>query len=311
MTGSPTEQADSALVFDIQRLSLDDGPGIRTSIFFQGCPLSCLWCHNPESRAAEPRLAFTKALCRTCAACVVVCPQGAHRFEVRGDVIHHLVDHEACERCGACVDVCCHDALALPGRLYTVDELVREIETDRPYYHIGEGGGITLTGGEPMQHPGFIASLLERLEGIHVCVETCGHAPSESFLMVASRVDLFLFDYKATEPGRHRRLCGVDNALILANLDLLCALGRRVALRLPLIPGVNDDEAHLRGIAALVERLPAIEYVQVMPYHDLGAGKQERFGLTSPMLRRPSASAEQKASWHAQLVALGVPDVRM
>jgi pyruvate formate lyase activating enzyme len=320
MTGSPTRAAragtpkaatPAAVIFDIQRLALDDGPGIRTNVFFKGCPLDCQWCHNPESISPAPELSFTAALCRGCRRCVEACTHGVHGFVDVDGGVRHLVDHARCAACGACVRACCDDALALAGREYSVDELLKEIETDRPYYAIGEGGGVTLTGGEPMLQAAFVAALLERLDGVHVCLETCGHASADDFRAIAPKLDLVLFDYKATDPETHRRLCGVDNALILANLDLLCSMGCRVALRLPLVPGVNDDDGHLRAIADLLRRYPAIEYAQLMPYHDLGASKAERFGVPTRMTGLPTATAGQKAAWLARLEARGARNVRL
>lgn len=309
MTGSPTEEA-GAVIFDIQRLALDDGPGIRTNIFFKGCPLSCFWCHNPESYTAATQLAYNAQLCVMCGLCGQVCEYGVHEFPVRDGKMVHVVHHDRCTACGECLRVCCYDALALSGRVYTVDELVSAIEVDLPYYALGEGGGVTLTGGEPMQQWRFVDRLIDKLDGIHVAIETNGNAPSEAFDHLLPKVDLFLFDIKATSSAKHQELTGVDNRLISENLDILCTRGASVILRLPLIPGVNDDDEHLRSIAQILERYPSIEYAQIMPYHNLGESKRERFGMPQASERLPNTSDEQKAAWLERLSGFGANNVR-
>jgi pyruvate formate lyase activating enzyme len=310
MTASRTDQR-TAVIFDIQRVALHDGPGIRTNVFFKGCPLACAWCHNPESHAAAPQLSFNALLCRGCRLCAEACPRGVHEFRDVGGTVLHAVDHSRCDACGRCLEVCCHDALSIAGRTYSVEELLREIDVDRPYYAIGEGGGLTLTGGEPMRQCAFIAELLDRTDGIDVCLETSGHAPAEDFRALLPKIDLFLFDCKATDPIRHRELCGVDNTVILGNLDLLCRGGARVALRLPLVPSVNDDDGHLAGISALLAKYPSIEYAEIMPYHNLGVSKRERFGTAEPAVSLPSATGEQAERWRARLASMGARDLRI
>ena len=309
MTEVRSDEGSDAVIFDVQRLALDDGPGIRTNVFFKGCPLRCEWCHNPESIPAKTQLSYTKSLCVGCALCGDVCEYDVHRFvRTETGVVHHVA-FEKCVGCGECLEVCCYDALDLAGTRYTVDELVRLIEVDRPYYELGEGGGVTLTGGEPMMQWRFIRNLIRKLKGIHVTVETSGQAAPDAFREIASDVDLFLFDIKALSPEKHRQYCGADNKVILANLDYLVSSGSTVALRLPLIPGINDDEAHLRGIAGLMDRYPRIPYAQVMPYHNLGESKTERFGIAATMADIPSADMDQQLEWRDKLISLGIrPD---
>lgn len=309
MTESPTD-ASTAIIFDIQRLALDDGPGIRTNIFFKGCPLSCFWCHNPESYTAATQLAYNEQLCVMCGLCGQVCKYGVHEFPIRDGKMVHVVHHDRCTACGECLRVCCYDALALSGRAYTVDELVEAIRIDLPYYALGEGGGVTLTGGEPMQQWRFVERLIDKLDGIHVAVETNGHAPSEAFEHLLTKVDLFLFDIKASSPSAHQELTGVDNRLILENLNLLCTGGASVVLRLPLIPGANDDDEHLQAVAELLRRYPSIEYAQIMPYHNLGESKRERFGMPSGRGRIPNTSDAQKADWLKRFADFGAHNVR-
>lgn len=309
MTASPTE-GPAAVVYDIQRLSLNDGPGIRTTVFLKGCPLRCAWCHNPESWERDPRLAYTESLCRLCGECVRVCPTGAHALEISADRgSRHRIDWDKCDACGKCVEACPHEALSLCGREYTVPELYDALRPDLPYFGIGEGGGVTFSGGEPMASFEFLLAFLERKGSLHVCLETSGQAPAEDFLKIAPMVDLFLFDYKATGTERHRALCGEDGGLIRANLRLLCRTGAKVLLRLPLVPGLNDGEDHLQAVAALLSELPELQGAQILPYHALGTGKEARFGLEGRTLRLPSASPDQADKWLEALRSFGARKV--
>jgi glycyl-radical enzyme activating protein len=299
-----------AVIFDIQHSSLHDGPGIRTNVFFKGCPLRCKWCHNPESYLPKQQLYYNAKLCVGCMKCAQVCKYAVHSFKREGDGVVHVVENEKCTGCGSCIKVCCYDALSLVGTQYTVDELLEKLKVDFPYYSIGksgkERGGITLTGGEPMQQFAFIDSLLGRTGDIHICMETSGYADPKHFEKLLPRVNLFLFDYKATDPEKHRQFCGVDNGLILSNLDLLYNGGADIILRLPLIPGVNDDAGHFEGVARLLEKYSRIDHAEIMAYHNLGVSKSENFGLKPPEVSQKSAAKEKKDEWLDRFKFLGL-----
>lgn len=272
-----------AIVFDIQKFSIHDGPGIRTTVFLKGCPLRCVWCHNPESWRPEPELLFTAARCTGCRRCAEVCPAGVHAFTADG---RHELDRAACVRCGKCVEQCPAEALELCGRSLTVEEVMAEVRKDRVFYE-NSGGGMTLSGGEPMMRPEFTFALLNaaKKEGIRTALESCGFAPQEEFERILPVTDLFLFDIKTMDEAKHLRLTGRDNRLILSNLEFLSGAGAEIVLRCPLVPGLNDTPGELARIGELAERLPAVREVQVEPYHPLGVSKSERLG------RKPAYSA--------------------
>jgi pyruvate formate lyase activating enzyme len=290
------------MVFDIQRSSLHDGPGIRTAVFLKGCPLNCIWCHNPESRSSQKEISFRPETCALCGECVQTCKHDAHLIEVG----IHIYNRSLCEQCGECVEKCLYEAIKLAGREMTTADVMAIVRRDRPFYE-QSGGGLTITGGEPMLQSDFALELLRtaKAEGMHTCLDTCGWASRHAYEQVLPFVDMFLYDIKATSPETHKRLTGVSNELILSNLDLLVRQGARIRLRCPLVPGINDTPDHLAGIATLSRRYPDLDGIDVMPYHATGNAKYERFGLTNPLPDLKTTDDVVKNSWLDSLHSLG------
>lgn len=262
-------------VFNIQRFSVNDGPGIRTTVFLKGCMLNCLWCHNPESKSPKPQLMFHESKCIGCGNCLKVCPKGLHTM---GETGAHLIDRGACEACGTCAADCA-GALEIVGKEMTVEEILEEVRKDELFY-VNSGGGMTVSGGDPLMCPEFTLELLKAAKacGLHTCMETSGHAKWQDIEKLMPYVDLFLWDVKETDPVRHKEYTGVTNERILSNLRRLNGAGAEIVLRCPLIPGLNDREEHLKAIAGLAEELSGVQRVDVEPYHPLGKSKCEDLG---------------------------------
>jgi len=264
------------IVFNIQRFSLYDGPGVRTVVFLKGCPLRCVWCHNPEGLSAEPQLLYNPALCIGCGDCTAVCPAGSHRLE-NGS---HIFDRTGCIGCGKCAEHCCTGALSLTGTQMTEQAVMEQVLRDRQVY-LESGGGLTISGGEPFAQPDFTIRLLQLAKdaGIHTAVETSGFCAASVLEEATRYTDLFLYDYKATDAALHKTLCGVSNEKILSNLKRLETLGAKVILRCPIVPGQNDCPDHIRGIAAVAAAHSCIKEVHLEPYHRLGIGKAAQLGM--------------------------------
>ena len=263
----------TATIFDIKRFAVHDGDGIRTTVFFKGCPLRCLWCHNPEGLERPRELALFSHLCVGCGACAGVCRNGVHSLS---DGVHSL-DRSACAFCGECVKVCPNDALKIYGREVTVADLLPDLLADRPFYE-ASGGGVTLSGGECLLQADFCAELLAALkkEGIRTAVDTCGCVPRENIEKVLPLSDVFLYDVKAIDPAVHRRATGLDNRLILDNLRFLDESGAETEVRIPFVPGYNDGE--IPAIAAYLKTLRHLRAVRVLPYHNYAASKYAALG---------------------------------
>lgn len=260
------------VVFNIQRFSVQDGPGIRTTVFLKGCPLRCLWCSNPESQNAFPEVVHRDSLCNGCGKCVEVCEARAISLAAAGVSINR----KKCTGCAQCIDVCVPKALHLYGKEMTVDEVFDEVLRDKPFYENSEGG-VTVSGGEPLSQADFVAGLLERCQRarIHTCIETCGYADSRDWESVLPHTDLVLFDLKLMDAAAHRKVTGTSNEKVLNSLKRVTAAGVPVIVRIPVIPGINDSEDNLRAIARHVRSLDGVQEVHLLPYHRYGEGKYQ------------------------------------
>jgi len=282
-----------ALVFNIQKYNTHDGHGVRTLVFFKGCPLRCTWCSNPEGQLRQYQVLFKKNLCVHCGACVPVCPVGIHRISPQSG-LHESDPHIECIGCGKCEQACNASALAVVGEMKTISELMDIIEEDKPFYDVS-GGGVTLGGGDPLLQPEAAANLLMacRQRGIGTAVETCGYARPETLLKVAEHTDLFLYDLKHMNSSRHYEYTGVRNETILANLKLLFEHRHNVRIRLPLLKGVNDGAD---GLAQLIQFLAPhkdsrnFKGVDILPYHKLGTGKYAQLGWEYQVAGNPGIS---------------------
>jgi pyruvate formate lyase activating enzyme len=276
------------LIFDIKRYSINDGPGIRVTIFLKGCPLNCRWCHNPESISPKIQKLFTPGKCIGCGECCRACPVQACLLTEQGVV----TDENLCNLCGKCAEVCPTLATEMSGCYRSVDELIKIIEKERPFFD-QSGGGVTFSGGEPLLYPDFLIETLEAcgLRQIHRAVDTSGFVNKESLLRVAKHTDLFLYDLKILDADKHRQYTSVDNRLILDNLKALAGSGAAIQIRIPLIGGVNDDNDSITAFAAFVAGLPGDKKpVNLLPFHDVAKGKDQKLGQERDLngLREPT-----------------------
>ena len=262
-------------VFNIQRFCVNDGPGIRTTVFLKGCPLSCVWCHNPESQRFEPEILFYKDKCTGCGRCK--CVTAADRDFV-----------------------CFNGAKEICGKTVSANEVTAEVLKDKPFYK-NSGGGVTLSGGEPLAQYDFSLELLKKAKenGIHTAIETCGYAEKSKILEIAKYVDLFLFDCKETDPDLHKEYTGVDNKIILDNLKALSDAGSKIILRCPIIPGFNDRAEHFKGISETAEKFIGIEHIEIEPFHPLGESKYSALGREVADIPVPSGKTVDK--WIKQI----------
>ncbi len=271
---APVGSEARGTIFNVQRGSFHDGPGIRTTVFLKGCPLRCPWCHNPEGIVPAPQVLWSAGRCLSCGSCSAACPRPDGPLAAGG-----ALGTDGCTACRACAEACPSAAREVAGRETGVGELLAEVLRDRPIFEISRGG-VTFSGGEPIAQPSFLLSLIEacRREEIHVAVDTCGFAARETVLAVAERADLLLWDVKTLDPARHRAQTGVPLEPILENLAAVSRVGVPIWLRLPIVPGVSDEPAHVAKAVALAERTPNVNRVSLLPFHRTANGKRERLG---------------------------------
>lgn len=269
----------TGILMDVKRMAVHDGPGLRTTLFLKGCPLTCIWCHNPEGQSFRPELAFFENKCTGCGRCRSICPSDAY-------------SRQQCTACGQCTSVCASGARKLYGREVSLDEALRIALEDRIFY--GSTGGVTLSGGEPLMQADFAEALLRELsvQGVHTAVDTCGHVPWSAFERILPHCQLYLFDIKHMDGEKHRQATGQGNGLILDNLRRLAASDARIQIRIPLIPDFNDDDENIRCTGEFLKEIRP-EKIKLLPYHDMAHSKYRAIRKKDTLPLRPDDMLER------------------
>ena len=266
----------TGIIFDIKKYAIHDGPGIRTTVFLKGCPLSCPWCHNPEGLSIKPQVVYNREKCIGCGECVAACPENALSLSTRGVE----TDFARCRHHGTCVLICPAEARESAGETISVENLVNIIAKDVPFYD-ESGGGVTFSGGEPLFQPEFLMAVLDACAILHIhrAVDTTGYTDSDTITAVAERSDLFLFDLKLMDPEKHKCYTGVSNRKILANLERIAGMDLDIIIRMPLLPGINDDDENIDKTGRFIAALPGVRKIDILPYHDFQKTKYSKFAI--------------------------------
>ena len=293
----------SGIVFDIKRYTLHDGPGIRVSVHLKGCPLSCWWCHNPESQSFAPQLLFRPDRCIGCSMCLNSCPNGAILPTIE-------TDYNMCKGSGKCADACPSGAREICGHEATIDEIMETVRKEQIFFE-QSGGGVTISGGEPLVQFDFTMALLEECKKreISTAIDTCGFVDSQNLIDAIPVTDIFLYDIKHMDPGKHKKYTGVDNEVIKSNLVKLGESGARIFARVPFVPGVNTDEDNIRATGEFVSRVKGVELVCLLPYHTAAEDKHRRWGMEFKLRGVHPPTENMLASSAAIIESFGIPAV--